>query len=355
MSADNSKPAPGPIAFFGSGEISPSGQNIFSAVLSRLNFEPAISILETPAGFELNSPDVAQKVADFLEHHLQNYHPRTRIIPARVKDGKFSTNNPSILQPLLQSQLIFMGPGSPTYAVRMLRDSLAWDYLRAAHRTGAGLAFSSAATIAVSSHALPVYEIYKVGQDLHWKEGLNLLAPYGLDLVCIPHWNNREGGKNLDTRRCFMGLKRFTPLQEMLPESAKILGLDENTGLVIDFQTERCRVIGSGKAHLLADQDQHTFPAGSEFPILTLGPYTNPPTLPGLKAELAEQAVKHQTRETPEPDPEILHLVEKRAAARDQENWEEADRIRDQIEQAGWSIEDTEDGPRLTPRNQPLD
>lgn len=152
-----------------------------------------------------------------------------------------------------------------------------------------------------------------------------------------------------------MGLKRFTPLQEMLPESAKILGLDENTGLVIDFHTERCRVIGSGKAHLVADQGQRTFPAGSEFSILTLGPYINPPTLPGLKAELTERAVKHQSRKTPEPDPETLHLVKKRAAAREQENWEEADRIRKQIEQAGWSVEDTANGPRLTQRNQPLD
>jgi hypothetical protein len=351
MSADQSKPAPGPIALFGSGEISPSGQNIFSAVLSQLGPEPEISILETPAGFELNSQDVAQKVADFLEHHLQNFHPRTRTIPARVKDGKFSTNNPAILQPLLQSQLIFMGPGSPTYAVRMLRDSLAWDYLRAAHRAGAGLAFSSAATIAVSSHALPVYEIYKAGQELHWKKGLNLLASYGLDLVCIPHWNNREGGQGLDTRRCFMGLQRFNPLKDMLPKSGTILGLDENTGLVIDFQSERCRVVGSGRVHLLTEQDEQTFPADTDFALSVLGDYSNPPALPGLGMELTEQAVKHLSGEAPEPDPEILRLVERRAGARKQQNWEEADRLRGRIEQKGWLVEDTETGPRLTLRN----
>jgi len=355
MKEEQQVPLPGPIAFFGSGEISPSGQNIFSAILSRLESEPLVSILETPAGFELNSPQVAQNIADFLDHHLQNFHPRTRLIPARKKDGQFSTNNPEILLDLLKSQLIFMGPGSPTYAVRMLQDSLAWDYIQAAHRAGVGLAFSSAATIAVSSKALPVYEIYKAGQDLHWKAGLNLLAPYGLNLVFIPHWNNREGGKGLDTSRCFMGLKRFHPLRNLLPSRTKILGIDEHTGFVMDFHAERCRVVGSGSAHLLTEKEETSFPADSEIKLSELGSYHNPQTLSGIRPGIIEQAHEMQSREHPEPDQEILQLAENRQTARKQHNWDEADRLRDQIEKAGWMIEDTKSGYRLTPKRQNLD
>jgi len=53
------------------------------------------------------------------------------------------------------------------------------------------LIFASAAAIAVSRHALPVYEIFKVGEDLHWKLGLDLFGQYGLDLTIVTQWNNR--------------------------------------------------------------------------------------------------------------------------------------------------------------------
>jgi hypothetical protein len=67
------------------------------------------------------------------------------------------------------------------------------------------LAFASAASIAVGRYALPVYEIYKVGADLHWVDGLDLFRVFGWELAIVPHWNNREGGDDLDTSRCFMG------------------------------------------------------------------------------------------------------------------------------------------------------
>ena len=82
--------------------------------------------------------------------------------------------------------------------------------------------------------SLPVYEIYKVGEELHWIEGLDLFNFYGLKLVFIPHWNNNEGGAELDTSRCFMGQERFMRLIEMLPDEVTIVGLDEKTALIID-------------------------------------------------------------------------------------------------------------------------
>ena len=72
--------------------------------------------------------------------------------------------------------------------------------------------FASAAAIAVNRHALPVYEIFKVGEDLHWKLGLDLFGQYGLDLTIVTQWNNREGGEELDTSHGFMGRARFERL-----------------------------------------------------------------------------------------------------------------------------------------------
>ncbi len=169
---------PGPIVLFGSGETSPSGRKIFEQAFRQLRRSPRVALLETPAGFELNSDRVIGRVGDFLRHRLQNYDPQIFVVPARRRGTPNSPDNIDILTPLLAADLIFMGPGSPTYAVRQLRDSLAWNILRARHRLGAALVMASAATIAMSAYALPVYEIYKVGEDLHWKRGPGFLRRF---------------------------------------------------------------------------------------------------------------------------------------------------------------------------------
>jgi cysteinyl-tRNA synthetase len=52
------------------------------------------------------------------------------------------------------------------------------------------------------------------------------------------------------------------------------------------------------------------------------------------------------------PPPRVLELVEARAQARRQRRWQQADEIRDEIHRAGWSVEDTAAGPRITPRGR---
>ena len=58
--------------------------------------------------------------------------------------------------------------------------------------------FASAAASTLGEHTLPVYEIYKVGQDPYWEKGMNILDVYGLSCTVVPHFNNAEGG-NHDT------------------------------------------------------------------------------------------------------------------------------------------------------------
>jgi len=49
---------------------------------------------------------------------------------------------------------------------------------------------------------------------------------------------------------------------------------------------------------------------------------------------------------------EIKELVEKREELRKKEKWDEADKIRQQIEKLGWKIEDASKGPKLKPKRQ---
>ncbi len=51
----------------------------------------------------------------------------------------------------------------------------------------------------------------------------------------------------------------------------------------------------------------------------------------------------------PVPD-RVRTLAEARRAARDARDWDEADRLREQIETAGWEVQDVPDGFRLVPR-----
>jgi hypothetical protein len=133
-----------------------------------------------------------------------------------------------------------MGPGSPTYAIRQLRGSLAWDILRARQRQGATLIFASAATIAVGAFGVPVYEIYKVGLDVHTVPGLDFFADFGTPLLSfVPHWNNSDGGADVDTSRCFLGMDRFVQWCAQLPPDQTTVGLDEHTGIILDFRNTR--------------------------------------------------------------------------------------------------------------------
>ncbi len=346
MANQTSLPTPGPIALFGSGETAPSGQKIFEFLFKKLPVLPIVSILETPAGFELNSEKVAGNVAVFIQDHLQNYKPRTKLIPARKKGTDFSPDSPDITLPILESDLIFMGPGSPTYAVRQLEKTLAWEYIIARHRLGASLALSSATTIAVSSFVLPVYEIYKVGQDIHWQSGLDLFSPFQLSLVFIPHWNNTDGGVDLDTSRCFMGRYRFEVLIDLLPSDQVVIGIDEHTGLIIDFQDACTHVIGSGNVTILSEGSERIFPSGSTVNLSELGNYKLPDPRTGISPDSWNTAleIKREAIERKIPPKELLGLAEKREQARKEKDWEAADDLRLRIEEKGWTIQDSADG-----------
>jgi len=338
----------GQIAFLGSGETSLAGGRIFETLARSLSQPLKITILETPAGFELNSDQVAGRVAEFLKNRLQNYRPQIDVIPARKRGTDFSPDDPEILKPLLAADMIFMGPGSPTYAIRQLQDSLAWNIVRARHRLGATLVFASAATISVGAWALPVYEIFKVGEDVHSAPGLNLFADFGLTLSFIPHWNNAEGGVDLDTSRCFVGLDRFNEWCNSLPTDNTTLGLDEHTGIIIDFQTGECQVGGVSSVSLVRECNPEIYATGASFPLTELGKIHIPEPLDaGIPAEVWEMVTAANEPEDDTPPEEVQALADQRQKARDEQNWAESDRLRDEIVAQGWTVQDTADGAKL--------
>ena len=207
---------------------------------------------------------------------------------------------------------------------------------------------ASAATISVGAHALPVYEIYKVGQDVHAVDGLNLFADFGLHISFIPHWNNAEGGVDLDTSRCFVGMDRFAEWCNLIPVENETVGLDEHTGLILDFESGQCEVNGVSSVSLVRQCDPEIYPAGSKFPLNELGDFISPdPLEKDIPAHVWEMVLNAPPLEDEGPPEHVIALADERLAARSRKNWAESDRLREEISNHGWTVQDGKDGYTL--------
>ncbi len=266
------KKTPSLIILFGSGEQTPAGRAIFEDIFIRSAYTAPVSIgiLETPTGFEVNAiHGWPERQQDFFEKHLSNYHPEVTRIRAWRKDGEHSSNDPAIADLVLRQDFLYSGAGSPSYVIRHLRGSRTLTNMRKAHQTGTVLCLGSATAVASGAFSLPVYEIFKVGNDPYWIKGLNIFGAFGLRLAIVPHWNNSEG-EDFDSSRCWMGVKRFDVLRSLLPPDATVLGVDETTAVIFDFQDKTLSVLGLGNAHAIRGKKVIVLEKGKIYPISIL-------------------------------------------------------------------------------------
>ena len=337
--------SPGTITLIGSGEMSPSMGKVHRAVLSRITGAAHPVFLDTPAGFELNADEISDRATQYFEQSLNlelvvaSFKTATAAAPDRVAD---------VLHKLRRANYIFAGPGSPTYAVRHWQNSPVGGAMAQRLAEGAHVVLASAAAIAVGRYVLPVYEIYKVGQDPHWADGLDLLGPYNLELAILPHWNNGEGG-NHDTRYCFMGQPRMSYLEQRLPDSATILGIDEYTACIIDLGREECQVMGAGQITIRQKgREEKTYRAGTSFALDELRAREDTATAETpLTIPTADWIEWPDAQECDDEAlaPYIDILIEIRARLRAEQHWALADEVRDRLAGLGIVLED---GPAAT-------
>ena len=256
--------SPGTVTLMGSGEMTRAMSKVHRWVISKIKDEPVRAVfLDTPAGFELNADEISERASGYVAEYVG--------VPCSVASFKTAgrasaRETENALRRLKHANYIFAGPGSPTYAVRNWRDTPVFNLVARRVDEGAHLVLASAAAIAMGRYALPVYEIYKVGEEPHWVEGLDLLAPYGFDLAILSHWNNAEGA-TFDTRYCFMGQPRFDVLEGVLPASTVVLGIDEYTACVLDLGKNEGRVMGAGEVTIRRNGREEKFEAGASFSL----------------------------------------------------------------------------------------
>jgi cyanophycinase-like exopeptidase len=252
--------------------MSPTGRKIHQLLIEESQFHSPLSlgILTTPSGFEVNAVNGwPERMGDFFRKGLANWHPHIQLIKALHRDGEYSTNNPEVIAKIDMVDYLYCGAGSPGYTIKHLQNTLAWNKVIAANQNGTVLCLCSASATAVGKYTLPVYEIFKVGEDLFWYKGLDLFSAVGLNLTIIPHWNNQEG-QDFDTTRCYMGEVRFAKLIQLLPPETVIIGIDQLTAAIFDCRMKHVRIIGLGMVHIIKNNCQISYKAGSIIPFTEL-------------------------------------------------------------------------------------
>jgi hypothetical protein len=230
---------------------------------SKLEKPARAVLLDTPYGFQENAPELATKAVDYFQTSINlelEVAGLTEIIGAdslAVERG---------LQKVADADYVFAGPGSPTYALRQWSGTPLAGLLNKKLRDGGIVTFASAAALTLGRFTLPVYEIYKVGEDPRWLDGLNILGNIGINVALIPHYNNAEGGHH-DTRFCYMGERRLSMLERELPADVYVLGVDEHTGMVIDLDAETVTVVGKGVVTIRVRGESTQIASGETFSV----------------------------------------------------------------------------------------
>ena len=253
----------GIIALMGSGELTATMVEVHKELLAGLAGPPQAIFLDTPAGFQLNVDQLSERATEYFRQHVQQ---DMSIVSFKSKERCTPLEAEQAFHAMREANFFLIGPGSPSYAVRQWQETPIPEILIKRVEDGGCLVAASAAALTVGRFTLPVYEIYKVGEELHWVEGMNILEHFGFNLVVIPHWNNAEGGTH-DTRFCFMGESRFAKLESLLPEDVSIFGLDEHTACFIDLDKNEAVIKGLGRVTLRRRGGEIVFAKGDRFSL----------------------------------------------------------------------------------------
>ena len=249
------------LVIMGSGETSPTMVTIHKALAARLGpGSHSAVLLDTAYAFQENASDISARAQAYFARSVGL---NVGVVSDADLPPEKNPEAPVGLAAIRSADWVFAGPGSPSYALARWRGGPVADALRDRIAAGAGITvIASAAAAAIGFVAVPVYEIYKVGADPHWLDGLDLFSVLGLKVAVIPHYDNAEGGTH-DTRFCYLGERRLAILERELPADAAVLGVDEHTALIIDLATAEGEVVGRGGATVRKAGVSTVLPAGT--------------------------------------------------------------------------------------------
>jgi cyanophycinase-like exopeptidase len=251
------------LVIMGSGETTPGMLGVHREIFAGLPASPNCRLVDSPFAFQENADELVERIGGYFAESVGT--PVRRVhLPA----GADALTLERALAEIRASDWVFAGPGSPSYARRCWSGTPVPEALAgvvAPGRAGA-LVLASAAAVTLGDWALPVYEVYKVGEDPRWEPGLGLMSRVlGWRCAVIPHYDNQEGGTH-DTRFCYVGGRRLAQIEPHLVGSF-ILGVDEHTALLLDLDERTASVAGRGGVTLRVAGVEEVLPSGSRIQI----------------------------------------------------------------------------------------
>ena len=258
------------LAIMGSGETAPTMVTTHRRLTSLLPSPVKAVVLETPYGFQENAPELAAKAVEYFKTSINVDLVVAGLV--RLQDTHIAADPVAIergLRALSDADYIFAGPGSPTYALRQWAGSSVARIMIDKLTNGGIVTFASAAALTLGKATVPVYEVYKVGQDVQKLDGLDILASIGINAALIPHYDNTEGA-NHDTRFCYLGEARLQMFESLLDAETYVLGVDEHTGLIIDIDAATATVVGNSNVTIRLRSESFAYPTGSVIPLSLL-------------------------------------------------------------------------------------
>jgi len=321
--------------------------------------------LNTPYGFQANVPQMTEKIVEYFSTSLnlaiesldyQSFSRSTEVSREVFRQGIRAAN------------YVFSGPGSPSYAVHQWTPIGIDQDLRSTLAGGGVVCFASAAALTLGAFTVPVYEIYKVGTEPFWLNGLDVLSMAGVRGAIIPHFDNAEGG-NYDTRYCYLGEDRLVQLERQLADDVGVLGIDEHTAAILDLEADTLSVLGKGNAYWRRAGDTRTYESGSIVKLEEIRSF-EPTAVASVAAqapvatpidELAASAAmggdtsieaiatlarlaKSGGKGFIDPTPLVEGLLQLRVEARAKRDFALADELRDAMVNAGIEVNDGPDG-----------
>ncbi len=375
------------LVLMGSRETSPTMVTTHKRLLADVSATAGSAItLDTPYGFQENADELTERIQRYFLESVGRGIEGTTLRSVGVPAATVA----NAIESLRRAHWVFAGPGSPSYALRVWRETGAASAFEAVLARGS-VVFASAAALTAGAFTMPVYEIYKVGEDPKWLPGLDFLGhATGLRAAVIPHFDNAEGGTH-DTRFCYVGERRLASLESMLPDDCFVLGIDEHSGVRFDLDSQRVHVFGRGGMTVRMGGRMWVVPAGSEVSVAEVAERagtrlttseTSAATvwddvqvhslldegrvqdavdallaLDGVDRDAATRAAVHalivhlgQLAASPNVDvagivgPYIEALLAARASARSHGFWAEADEIRNRLSDLKVTITDRPDG-----------
>jgi hypothetical protein len=251
----------------GSGETTPTMTKHHRRLLEAAGPGQKV-MLDSPYGFQENADDITARTLDYFNVSVVTELDVVSLRKPEIEPRLLATATATALD----AAWLYAGPGSPTYAMRVWSAVGLGDVVhqRLVSDSSNVTVFSSAAALTLGKWCVPVYEVYKVGADPFWADGLDVIhSATGLECVVIPHFDNAEGG-NHDTRFCYLGETRLQKMEAMLPDTTWVLGVDEHTVVVFDLETGAVDVGGRGAMTVRTRTSASRFETGSTTTIAEL-------------------------------------------------------------------------------------